>query len=631
MKKLLITMLALMGLIMSLSALPRNLVVVEVATGTWCGYCPGAAMGCHDLLDNGHPVAIIKNHGSDSYANVYSNARNSFYGVTGYPTAFFDGLNPTVGGSASSSMYSNYLPKVNARMAVASHYTISALGNADGSNYTVVVTVAKPEADTNTNVKLHAVLTESNIPQVWFNQTTVENVNRLMVPDQNGTVIDLATGGQTTVNLNFTVNAGWNIANCEMVFFLQNMTSKEILQGVKYSLASLVGAYPVSHQSIDFPDTYVTGSATVPITITNFASTTATGTLTFSNPAFSASATTFSIPATQSAAIDITFTPTAAQNYTGNLNIISNLYNHPDIDIPLTGLGFTNVAPVAVDVSISGPPVLYQAQTGNYTFSDADGNTEGTSIYKWYRIINDNPVLIDDANEISYNAVEADLGIPIAFEVTPVDQHGMPGTPVMSAPTIPIEVLPPPQNFAGVLQPPDTVVLTWQRPLHFEGRGLVGYRLFRDGLTISTITNPNTLTFTDTYVNTGIHEYWICSMFNEPYMLSEPSPIVTINVGVDNDDQVAPVQSSLSVYPNPFASSTTLSIQSKAAQNLELAIYNQKGQLIRSFGVTTDASGTAQLTWNGNDADGKRVHSGVYYYRLSGNAVSRQGKIILMK
>jgi hypothetical protein len=624
-------MLILTGLILTLGAVPRNLVVVEVATGTWCQYCPGAAMGCHDLLQNGHPVAIIKNHGSDSYANVYSNARNSFYGVTGYPTAYFDGLNPSVGGSATQSMYSNYLPKVNARMAVASHFTISAVGNANGSNYTAVVTVAKPEADTNTNIKLHAVLTESDIPQVWFNQTTVENVNRLMVPDQNGTVIELATGAQTSVTLNFTVNAAWNIANCEMVFFLQNMTSKEILQGVKYSLAELVGAYPVSHESIDFPDTYLSGSATVPITITNFGSATATGTLTITNPVFTSSANTFSIPPTQSTTVDITFTPTAAQSYTGNLNITSNLYNHPNIDIPLSGLGFTNVAPIAENVFISGPPVLYQAQFGNYTFTDGDGNTEGSSIYKWYRIINDNPVLIDGADQVQYNAVEADLGVPLAFEVTPVDQHGMAGTPVMSAATIPIEPLPAPQNFAGELQPPDTVVLTWQRPAHFEGRGLVGYRLYRDGLTISTMTNPNTLTFTDTYVSTGIHEYWICSMFNEPYMLSEPSPTVTINVGVANDDQVAPVQTSLNVYPNPFATNATISVSSKAGQKLGLTIYNLKGQLVRSYELVADAAGAASTTWDGTDSNGSKVQTGVYYYRLKGAETSLQGKIILMK
>ncbi|HPW25188.1 MAG TPA: hypothetical protein PLR70_05200, partial [Candidatus Syntrophosphaera thermopropionivorans] len=192
-----------------LYAVPRNLVVVEVATGTWCQYCPGAAMGCHDLLNNGHPVAIIKNHNGDSFANVYSNARNSFYGVSGFPTAFFDGLNPTVGGSNSSSMYSNYLPKVNARMQVPSHYTISAVGTQSNNQFQVTVTVTKPEDDTNTNIKLHAVLTESNIPFVWFNQTTVENVNRLMIPDQNGTPVNLNTGESTTINLTFTPDASW--------------------------------------------------------------------------------------------------------------------------------------------------------------------------------------------------------------------------------------------------------------------------------------------------------------------------------------------------------------------------------------------------------------------------------------
>lgn len=194
-------------------------------------------MGCHDLLQNGHAVAIIKNQQGDSYANVYSNARNTYYNIIGYPTAFFDGLNPFAGGSPTQSMYSSYLPRVNARLAVPSHFTISAQGAQVGNQFQVAVTVSKPEADTNTNVRLHAVLTESNIPQVWFNQTTVENVNRLMTPDQNGTPISLNTGETTTVNLAFNLNTGWNISNCEVVFFLQNQTTKEILQGVKYSLA----------------------------------------------------------------------------------------------------------------------------------------------------------------------------------------------------------------------------------------------------------------------------------------------------------------------------------------------------------------------------------------------------------
>jgi len=202
MKQIFVLLLILMAALSAVSALPRNMVVVEVATGTWCQYCPGAAMACHDLLQNGDPVAIVKNHNGDTYANVYSNARNSWYGVTGYPTAYFDGVLSHVGGDTSSSIYSTYLPLVNQRMAIASHYTINAVGSTAGSQYTVQVVVAKPEADANTNVKLQAVLTESDIPQVWFNQTTVENVNRLMIPDQNGTAISLNTGQETTVELN---------------------------------------------------------------------------------------------------------------------------------------------------------------------------------------------------------------------------------------------------------------------------------------------------------------------------------------------------------------------------------------------------------------------------------------------
>lgn len=236
----------LLCIFMMLSAVPRQLVVVEVGTRTTCQFCPGAAMGCHDLIANGHAVAIIKNHTNDSFANTYSNARNSYYGITGVPNAYFDGVENALGGSASNSIYNRYLPKVNARLNVPSHYILSAYGTASGNQYNAFVTIAKPEADNNTNVRLHAVLTESNIPYSWFNQTTVDNVNRLMIPNLNGTNLSLATGEQTTINLQFTLNSAWNADNCEIVFFLQNHSSKEILQGAKYSLAELLDAAPLN-------------------------------------------------------------------------------------------------------------------------------------------------------------------------------------------------------------------------------------------------------------------------------------------------------------------------------------------------------------------------------------------------
>ncbi|MBW6513272.1 MAG: Omp28-related outer membrane protein [Candidatus Syntrophosphaera sp.] len=379
--------LALFAALAALSGLPRNLVVVEVATGTWCQYCPGAAMGCHDLLTNGHPVAIVKNHNGDSYANVYSNARNSFYGIPGYPTAFFDGVVSSVGGSGTTSMYTTYLPLVNTRLAVASHYTVNATGSNVDNQYQVEVVISKPEADSNTNVKLHAVITESNIPQIWFNQTTVEQVNRLMIPDQNGTAIALDTGGQTTVNLAFDLNPAWVPSNCELVLFLQNMTSKEILQGAKYPLTELAGGYPLSLTEHDFSLLPLGESAATPVTITNFANTAVSGTIAFDDPDFSSDAGVFSLPAFGTMTFEITFAPTESRDYEANLIISGDLWNYPLLEIPLTGVGYALLAEygfapsLGTYVPVTEGIVLGNESTRNAAIVDPDFPLGSSSIF----------------------------------------------------------------------------------------------------------------------------------------------------------------------------------------------------------------------------------------------------------
>ncbi|MBU2651614.1 MAG: hypothetical protein KKA81_11815, partial [Bacteroidetes bacterium] len=58
----------------------RDMVIVEIGTGTWCQYCPGAAMGADELIANGHDVAIIEYHGGDDYENTASVSRLNYYG-----------------------------------------------------------------------------------------------------------------------------------------------------------------------------------------------------------------------------------------------------------------------------------------------------------------------------------------------------------------------------------------------------------------------------------------------------------------------------------------------------------------------------------------------------------------------
>ena len=251
----------------------RQMVIMEVGTGTWCQYCPGAALGADDLVENGHQVAVIENHNGDSYANQYSNSRNSFYALTGYPTAIFDGLLKNAGGHHTNSLYSTYLPKYNQRMAVLSDYTLSmVITNTSGSTYQADVTIKKENSTTTSNTfKLHFAITQSHISQNWQGQTHLNFVNRMMVPDQNGTAIDMTGIDEKTVTLTFDMASNWVLEDCEFVTFIQ-ASNKEVLQGIKRGAVDLTLGFDVdttvvnTHIPIQFTNTTFGGYIDAPET-----------------------------------------------------------------------------------------------------------------------------------------------------------------------------------------------------------------------------------------------------------------------------------------------------------------------------------------------------------------------------
>jgi PKD repeat protein len=268
MKKLFTLILGLMlGISLISQQVPRDMVVVEGGTGFWCGYCPGAALGADQLVENGHNVAIMENHNGDSLANVYSNARNTYYNITGYPTYNFDGILSVVGGSATQSMYSTYVPKVNARNAIPSDFTIDlAFTNVGNNNYSATITMDNVGGNTTTGLKLHLSITESHLPISWGLGEYVNFVNRLMVPNQNGTSIDFSGGTTQIVNLNFTVAGFWDIDNCEIIAFIQ-APNKEILQGTKKFMAVPLYNLDAQAKSVVHPEGAYCGTSIAPVVL----------------------------------------------------------------------------------------------------------------------------------------------------------------------------------------------------------------------------------------------------------------------------------------------------------------------------------------------------------------------------
>jgi len=62
-----------------------------------------------------------------------------------------------------------------------------------------------------------------------------------------------------------------------------------------------------------------------------------------------------------------------------------------------------------------------------------------------------------------------------------------------------------------------------------------------------------------------------------------------------------------------------------------MSIYNVKGQLIKQFNLRADATGNTILFWDGSDNEGRKVDSGVYYYRLEEDKDRISGKLLMIK
>jgi len=234
---------------MAFSQVARNMTILEIGTGTGCGFCPGAAMGAHDLLANGCHVAVIEYHNynsSDPFNNTYAAARCAYYGISGYPTAVFDGTAQVVGGSPTTSMYADYLPVYTTQHAIPSPLEIYITGTHTGNNYTITLILMKVSAITATNLKAHLVLTESYIPYNWQNQTEINDTERLMAPDAGGTSINFNSSNIVVLTLNFTKDASWIAGNCTLISFVQDDATKAILNGAKVNLNALPTPLPTN-------------------------------------------------------------------------------------------------------------------------------------------------------------------------------------------------------------------------------------------------------------------------------------------------------------------------------------------------------------------------------------------------
>ncbi|HEY3296561.1 MAG TPA: T9SS type A sorting domain-containing protein, partial [bacterium] len=124
---------------------------------------------------------------------------------------------------------------------------------------------------------------------------------------------------------------------------------------------------------------------------------------------------------------------------------------------------------------------------------------------------------------------------------------------------------------------------------------------------------PNALVPDDHGVEHG-YGFYLCYDLPEDSTDTAPKPLPI------------PQSFTLSAFPNPFNSSTTLSFTLPATASVKLSIYNIEGRLVISRNAGTLSAGEHRLS-----VDGGSLASGIYFARLEIVGQSAQCKLMLLR
>jgi len=101
--------------------------------------------------------------------------------------------------------------------------------------------------------------------------------------------------------------------------------------------------------------------------------------------------------------------------------------------------------------------------------------------------------------------------------------------------------------------------------------------------------------------------------------------------GIADDGPLPQVWKLLPNYPNPFNSNTEISFVSPTAGRARIDIFDIGGRLVNTVLDGEIIAGLNHLRWNGKDADGHEVSSGIYLYRLSAPNHNEFRKMALLR
>ncbi|MFZ1947929.1 MAG: hypothetical protein WAW06_10330 [bacterium] len=222
------------------AGIPR-LVLAEFLTTNICRNCPNAEEALNDILGEvGVPsLAVVGYHdltASDKLATDETVERIDWYTSTGipadqWPIVLFDGGSSVEGAETPEDARALYAAKIAQRLAVGSPVRLTIAGTLGSGEGSVAVGVKVLASLPGGAPVMHLVVVEDSVRYKGYFADIYDFVARDLLEDEALTIA--AAGDSVLVERVFPVGETWAVDNLDVVAFIQDTESREIIQAVR--------------------------------------------------------------------------------------------------------------------------------------------------------------------------------------------------------------------------------------------------------------------------------------------------------------------------------------------------------------------------------------------------------------
>jgi hypothetical protein len=154
------------------------------------------------------------------------------------PTLWLDGVQDVMESDTIAHTWSVYRGEIEARLAIPSpvEMDIQVFYGAKSDTGTVHVEVVATDPISFTNLHLNLAIIESNLS---YSGSNFNQVLRDYFPSTTGVSFSIAQGDTFTHSEDFVIQGAWDEEECDIVAFVQDRTTRDVLQSIKSPVISI--------------------------------------------------------------------------------------------------------------------------------------------------------------------------------------------------------------------------------------------------------------------------------------------------------------------------------------------------------------------------------------------------------